>query len=81
MREGRQLPGARLSFGDGSTDQLGLGGMGTLVMRLQPAFQLGDSAGQFLGEAPEGISVGGSAGVFRCAIDDVMCLRRLCVYD
>src|ERR1700751_5709894 len=76
MREGRQLPRARLSFGDGATDQLRLRGMGTLVVSLQPAFQLRDRAGQFLSEAPEGIgAVGVSGGVARYAIDDVMCIH------
>ena len=48
MREERQLPRERLSFGDGATDQLRLPGMGTLVVLLQPVFQLRDRAGQFL---------------------------------
>lgn len=82
MREERQLPRARLSFSDGATDQLRLRGMGTLVVRLQPVFQLRDRAGQFLSEIPEGISVAGvSGGVFRYAINEVMCLHRVYIFD
>src|SRR6516165_3025485 len=74
MRVGRQLPRARLSFSDGATDQLR--GMGTLVVSLQPAFQLRERAGQFLSEAPEGIGVVGvSGGVAWYAIDEVMCFH------
>jgi hypothetical protein len=57
MREGRQVPRVRLSFGDGATDQPRLRGMGTLGVRLQPVLEFRNRAGQFLGEGPAGLRV------------------------